>query len=81
VRASLDGLRATAGLGSRQTLASRANLALVYHETGRAVEAVRLYGQVLAEFNRLLGPDHPDAVAVRETLATAVSQMRERQAD
>jgi len=36
-----------------------------------ATEAIRLYEQTLAAFERVLGPDHPDTLASRHNLANA----------
>ena len=53
------------------TLASRDNLAIAYHDAGRTAEAITLCEQALADMERLLGPDHPDPQKSRGNLAIA----------
>jgi len=40
-------------------------------EAGRAAEAIGLHEQTLAARERVLGPDHPDALGSRNNLAAA----------
>ena len=50
---------------------ARDNLAGAYDSVGRFGEAIELYEQVLAEYERVLGPDHPDTLNARDNLAGA----------
>jgi hypothetical protein len=56
---------------ARTTLRSRGNLADTYRAAGRATDAIALQEQALAAFERVLGPDHPDTLALQSNLATA----------
>jgi tetratricopeptide (TPR) repeat protein len=53
------------------TLTSRGNLALAYHDAGRLEKAIGLDEQNLAARERDLGPDHPDTLTSRNNLAVA----------
>ena len=55
----------------------RNNLAVCYLKAGRVDEAIALYEKVLADRMRVLGADHPDTLASRDNLETA---MRAREA-
>jgi hypothetical protein len=50
------------------TLASRNNLAGAYESAGRLAEAIPLYEATLTEYERVLGPDHPNTRTVRDNL-------------
>jgi tetratricopeptide (TPR) repeat protein len=47
------------------------NLATAYRDAGRAAEAIALFERALADLERVLGPDHPDTMTVRDSLAAA----------
>jgi hypothetical protein len=53
------------------TLNARNSLAMAYHATGRAGDAIPLVQQILAARERLLGADHPSTLASRNNLASA----------
>jgi len=53
------------------TASIRASLATAYRVAGRLKEAVAACERVLADRERLLGPDHPDTVTARGNLAFA----------
>jgi len=55
------------------TLTARNNLALAYREAGRTAEAIPLYEQTLADFDRLLGTDHPSVLTSRNNLVPRLS--------
>ena len=42
-----------------------------YWSAGRTAEAIAIGEQVVADRERLLGPDHPDTVTARANLATS----------
>ncbi|MFI1016135.1 tetratricopeptide repeat protein [Streptomyces sp. NPDC020965] len=50
------------------TLITRLNLALSYWRAGRTQEAITLQEQVLADCERILGPDHPDTASADRAL-------------
>jgi tetratricopeptide (TPR) repeat protein len=47
------------------------DLANAYQAAGRPGEALRLYESVLADRERVLGPDHPNTLISRSSLAVA----------
>ena len=49
----------------------RSDLAATYRAAGRTAEAITLFEQVLADQERILGPDHLDTLAARGNLAEA----------
>jgi tetratricopeptide (TPR) repeat protein len=51
-----------------------ANFAYAYSQTGWPAQAVALHERVLADRERLLGPDHPHTLASRNNLAHAYRQ-------
>ena len=51
------------------TLWSRHNLSVVYTGLGRFEEALRVTEEVVEDFGRVLGPDHPYTLQGRESLA------------
>jgi hypothetical protein len=51
------------------TLATRANIAHLTGECGKAPEALRLYQDLLPDQIRVLGPDHPLTLATRANIA------------
>ena len=58
------GRRAGAGPGPPRHPGLAGNLANAYAAAGRAAEAIPLHEQTLAAFERVLGPDHPDTLAL-----------------
>jgi hypothetical protein len=48
---------------------SRNNLAMAYQDAGRTAEAVPLLERTLADYERLLGAEHPNTKVVRGNLA------------
>jgi hypothetical protein len=56
-------------------MGSRNNLARAYQDAGRTAEGIPLYERALADMERLLGPDHPYTVIVRNNLASARQKM------
>jgi tetratricopeptide (TPR) repeat protein len=65
----IPGCARAVGAFRANTLTSRSNLAISYSDSGRAREALELREQVLADRERLLGPDHPDTLTSRSNLA------------
>jgi tetratricopeptide repeat protein len=55
----------TLGTDHPDTLACRANLVVTLHQAGRESEAEEDRALVLEQFNRVLGPGHPDAAQLR----------------
>ncbi|MFD3326594.1 tetratricopeptide repeat protein [Streptomyces sp. NPDC058701] len=55
-------------------MTARANLATSYWQAGRTAEVILLLEQAVADFERLLGPDHPDTVTARANLAASYGQ-------
>ncbi|MFJ9251099.1 tetratricopeptide repeat protein, partial [Streptomyces sp. NPDC101776] len=53
------------------TLTARNNLANSYSHAGRLQEALDLREQVLADRERILGPDHPATLTARNNLANS----------
>ncbi|MGY5051141.1 tetratricopeptide repeat protein, partial [Streptomyces sp. 900105755] len=53
------------------TLTARNNLALSYRDAGRIQEALDLGERVLADYERILGDDHPNTLTARNNLARA----------
>jgi hypothetical protein len=53
-------------------LRTRNNLAIVYLDAGRAQDAIALLEPLLADFDRILGAEHPDTVGARKNLANAL---------
>jgi hypothetical protein len=51
------------------TLSFRNNLAAAYHDLGDVQRAIPLYERVLADRQRVLGDDHPDTLASRDSIA------------
>ena len=51
--------------------ASRHGLAGAYRSVGRFGEAIALFERTLADFERVLGADHPDTLTARHHLADA----------
>ncbi len=56
---------------TRPPLAARTSLADAYRGAGRTKEAIGAYERVLADRERVLGPDHPDTIAARGNLGYA----------
>ena len=56
-------------------LMSRDNLALAYQSAGRFKEAIHLLEQNLADFERILGPDHPNTLTLRNNLASVYESL------
>jgi hypothetical protein len=54
------------GLGHRETLTARANLAHAYHATGRLKRASAQFDRALRDCERALDPDDPLTSEVRE---------------
>jgi lipopolysaccharide exporter len=61
-------------IGRAEAMASHANLAPAYPQAGWPAQAVALHERVLADRERLLGPDHPHTLASRNNLAHAYRQ-------
>ena len=59
------------GADHRDTLIALNNLAKAYQEAGRLQEAIPLFEQTLADFERLRGADHPDTLIAQNNLADA----------
>jgi len=57
------------GAGHPDTLTSRNNLAIAYRAAGRTADAIPLLQRTLADFERLVGADHPSTKVVRANLA------------
>ncbi|MGW1761695.1 tetratricopeptide repeat protein [Streptomyces mirabilis] len=55
-------------LGRRATLSARNNLAGAYNDAGRVQDALDLGERVLADYERILGHDHPDTLTARNNL-------------
>ena len=55
---------------------SRANLAASYSQAGRTNDAIALREAVLADHERLLGPEHPDTLISRANLAALLRDRR-----
>ena len=49
-------------------MTTRNNLAVACWEAGRPAQAIPLFERTLAALERLLGPEHPDAVTARNNL-------------
>ena len=62
------------GGGREPTFTAAANLANAYRQSGRAVEAIAFDEAVLADRERLLGPDHPNTLNSRHNLANSYWQ-------
>ncbi len=60
---------------------TRSNLAGAYESAGRLGEAIDLYEAALADCERILGPDHPTTVTVRDNLAAARQRQRGQETD
>jgi hypothetical protein len=54
---------------------TRNNLAVAYREAGRAADAIPLFERTRAALERLMGPDHPDAVTARNNLACVYEEV------
>jgi tetratricopeptide (TPR) repeat protein len=54
---------------------SLSNLAILYHEQGKYVEAELLYKRALAISEKALGKDHPDVATVLENMAVVLENM------
>jgi serine/threonine protein kinase/tetratricopeptide (TPR) repeat protein len=63
------------GPGPAEALAARHNAGLGLGRAGRWAEAVEVYGGVVRERERLLGPEHPDTLASRYELAFGLSRI------
>jgi Tetratricopeptide repeat len=57
------------GFSHPATWAARGNLAVSYGALGRFEEALKLDKRVFAEYERILGPDHPETLNSRGNLA------------
>jgi hypothetical protein len=65
------------GRGNRgHSQVAHLNLAGAYESAGRIDEAIPLYEQNLADYVRVLGPDQPQTVTARNTLAGAYETAR-----
>jgi hypothetical protein len=53
----------------RPGLAACGLIRAAYESAGRLDEAIPLYERTLADFERVLGADHPGTLTVRRTLA------------
>jgi eukaryotic-like serine/threonine-protein kinase len=62
---------ATLGPEDPDTLASRNNLAVVFTETGRLIEAIALHEAIVKLRESKQGPEHPDTLKSRNNLAIA----------
>jgi tetratricopeptide (TPR) repeat protein len=63
------------GADHRETLATAANLAMMYSDTGREAEALKLRQETLAIQKVKLGPDHPDVLAGMQNLANSYNNL------
>lgn len=68
---TLAGQERLLGPNHPHTLASRANLAYAYCQTGWLEKAILLYEQTLAGWKQVLGPDHPRTLRSSNYLAAA----------
>jgi len=59
------------GPGTRNELAVRSTLASAHSAEGRLNDADALPERTLADYKRVLGPDHPDSALVRQNLNDA----------
>ena len=79
-RASTSGCWPTGrGCSARTTptpITARGNLAYAYRSAGRLKDAVPHYERVVADRERIGGPDHRDTIAARAVLAAAYQQAR-----
>ena len=55
------------------TLISRNNLAVAYHDAGRTDDAIKMFEATLKQLESKLGPDHPSTLTSRNNLASAYS--------
>ena len=53
------------------TIAVRGSLGSAFHAAGRMGSALQLYEQTRADYERVLGTDHPNTLAYRANLANA----------
>jgi hypothetical protein len=53
------------------------NLALLYDNQGRHAEAEPLYTRALRIWEKVLGPEHPNTLTVRENYETLLAEMQE----
>jgi tetratricopeptide (TPR) repeat protein len=60
--------------GSPEAAGQRAQFALALAEAGKSAEAAEELRVVLADLNRLLGPDHKDVLTVRSNFATLLAR-------
>ncbi|MEU0382767.1 tetratricopeptide repeat protein, partial [Streptomyces cyaneofuscatus] len=58
---------------------SGSNLARALNELGRHQEAVDLHQRTLTDYERVLGPDHPNTLTSRSNLASALNAAARRQ--
>ncbi|MGO9976729.1 MAG: tetratricopeptide repeat protein [Solirubrobacteraceae bacterium] len=66
------------GLAHPNTLANRNNLASAYRVAGRVAEAITILQELLADYERILGPTHPSTMATRPALAGGLPSGRGR---
>jgi len=59
-------LRETLGRDHPDTLVCEANLAVTLHQAGRDADAEELRTRILADFGRILGAGHPDALQLQK---------------
>ena len=65
-RDTITRLRETLGADHPDTLICEANLAVTLREAGQEKEADELRARLLVDFDRILGPGHPDAAQLRK---------------
>lgn len=58
------------GIDHPDTLISMQNLACIWKETGKGVQAIRLLEECIQSRKRILSPDHPDTLSSCSTVAT-----------
>ncbi|MFJ1789693.1 tetratricopeptide repeat protein, partial [Streptomyces anulatus] len=61
------------------TLSSRNNLANALNDLGEHQQAADLHRQTLTDYERILGPDHPNTLSSRNNLANALNDLGEHQ--
>ena len=66
-------------MASRTTLVQADRLVVPAHRPVANGEAVTLHEQNLADYVRILGPDHPDTLTIRSNLAIARRRLDDRE--
>ena len=76
---AFDEFRRVLGPDHHYTLAARGNIAELYASAGLLNAAVPLYEDLLSDYQRILGTEHPLTKTVRENLEAARRELEQQE--